>query len=108
LASASVPISKQPVGPAVTFMAPAGTNMSKYLTGSTASSLPNINSGLAPVMVPSTTKSKSKSKNPTLSQLRNGNMAGGGALTVTIATDSSSVVKSITGSAGTTKVVVKK
>ena len=74
----------------------------------TASSLPSINSGKSPVMFPSTTKSKSKSKNPTLSQLRNGNMGGGGALTLTVTTDSSSVVKSITGSAGTTKVVVKK
>jgi hypothetical protein len=67
----------------------------------------SINSGLAPVMVPSTTKSKA-AKGTTLAQQKAGIMGGGGALTLTVTTDSGAVVKSITGSAGTTKVVVKK
>jgi len=67
----------------------------------------NINSGKSPVIIPTTTKSKA-AKGTTLAQQKAGIMGGGGALTLTVTTDSGAVVKSITGSAGTTKVVVKK
>jgi hypothetical protein len=109
LASASVPISKQPVGPAVTFMAPAGTNMSQYLTNPTPSSnsLPNIDSKKSPLLI--TPLSKSKTKKPTLAQLRNGIASGSGPLgnlTITIK-DPGSMVQSITGAKVPTKVVSK-
>jgi hypothetical protein len=68
---------------------------------------PSISSGLSPAMISSTTKSKA-AKGTTLAQQKAGIMGGGGALTLTVTTDSGAVVKSITGSAGTTKVVVKK
>jgi hypothetical protein len=88
-------------------MAGVGSGTQSSATTPLKTKIGSINSGLSPIMVPSTTKSKT-AKKPTLSQLRNGNMGGGGALTLTVTTDSSSVVKSITGSAGNTKVVVKK
>ena len=67
----------------------------------------SINSGLKPNMITPTTKAK-VAKKPSVAQQKAGIMGGGGALTLTITTDSNAIVKGITGSAGTTKVVVKK
>jgi len=109
LKSASVPVAQQPVGPAVTFMAPAGTNMSKYLTGSTASSLPNINSGKSPLLITPPSKSP-KTKQPTAAQLRNGLMGGSGPfnnMLITVKALPGSMVGSITGANVPTKVVNK-
>ena len=61
----------------------------------------SINSGKSVAMVPTTTKSKA-------AQQKAGIMGGGGALTLTVTTSNGAVVNSITGSAGNTKVVVKK
>jgi len=66
----------------------------------------NINSGKSPLLISSTKTAKPKA--PSLAQQKAGMMGGSGALTLTITTDTGAVVKGITGSAGNTKVVVKK
>ena len=69
----------------------------------------NINSGLKPNIITPPTKTKAtSSKGLTAAQQKAGIMGGGGALTLTITTSNGAVVNSITGSAGHTKVVVKK
>jgi len=70
------------------------------------SSSGGIDSKKSPLLISSTKSTKPKA--PSLAQQKAGMMGGGGALTLTITTDSGAVVKSITGSAGNTKVVVKK
>ena len=67
----------------------------------------SINSGKSVAMVPTTTKSKA-AKGASLAQQKAGIMGGGGALTLTITTSNGAIVNSITGSAGHTKVLVKK
>ena len=67
----------------------------------------SINSGLSNSII--TTPAKGKAvKKPSIASQKAGIMGGGGALTLTITTDNSAIVKGITGSAGTTKVVIKK
>ena len=69
----------------------------------------NINSGLKPNIITPATKTKAtSSKGLTIAQQKAGIMGGGGALTLTVTTSNGAVVNSITGSAGNTKVVVKK
>ena len=69
----------------------------------------NINSGLKPNIITPPTKTKAtSSKGLTAAQQKAGIMGGGGALTLTVTTSNGAVVNSITGSAGHTKVVVKK
>jgi hypothetical protein len=69
----------------------------------------NINSGLKPNIITPPTKTKAtSSKGLTAAQQKAGIMGSGGALTLTVTTSNGAVVNSITGSAGNTKVVVKK
>ena len=69
----------------------------------------NINSGLKPNIITPPTKTKAtSSKGLTAAQQKAGIMGGGNALTLTVTTSNGAVVNSITGSAGNTKVVVKK
>ena len=83
------------------------TKVTKLLTPKALPS--NINSGLKPNIITSPTKTKAtSSKGLTAAQQKAGIMGGGGALTLTITTSNGAVVNSITGSAGHTKVVVKK
>lgn len=78
--------------------------------GSTSSPNPSsINSGLKPNIITPPTKTKAtSSKGLTAAQQKAGIMGGGGALTLTITTSNGAIVNSITGSAGHTKVLVKK
>ena len=80
------------------------------MKGSTSSpNLSSINSGLKPNIITSPTKTKAtSSKGLTAAQQKAGIMGGGGALTLTITTSNGAIVNSITGSAGHTKVLVKK
>ena len=83
------------------------TKVTKLLTPKALPS--NINSGLKPNIITSPTKTKAtSSKGLTAAQQKAGIMGGGGALTLTVTTSNGAVVNSITGSAGSTKVVVKK
>jgi len=102
-----------PVGPAVTYMSPAGSNVPSpsgtNLSKSTILNLSSINSGLKPNIITPPTKTKAtSSKGLTTAQQKAGIMGGGGALTLTITTSNGAIVNSITGSAGHTKVLVKK
>ena len=67
----------------------------------------SINSGLSNPIITTPAKGKAATK-PSIASQKAGIMGGGGALTLTITTDNSAIVKGITGSAGTTKVVIKK
>ena len=67
----------------------------------------SINSGLSNPIITTPAKGKA-AKKPSIASQKAGIMGGGGALTLTITTDNSAIVKGITGSAGTTKVVIKK
>ena len=83
------------------------TKVTKLLTPKALPS--NINSGLKPNIITSPTKTKAtSSKGLTAAQQKAGIMGGGGALTLTITTSNGAIVNSITGSAGHTKVLVKK
>ena len=70
------------------------------------SSSGGISSGLAPALIPPSKKPKSSTPSP--AQQKAGMMGTDGSLTLTITTDSGALVKSITGSAGNTKVVIVK
>ena len=67
----------------------------------------NINSGLSNPIITTPAKGKA-AKKPSIASQKAGIMGGGGALTLTVTTSNGAVVNSITGSAGNTKVVVKK